>query len=137
MTDPHPFKRPPLLIVLAAILLLEAVLVTGIAGWLLIELLTVTPESYATAVAIFVLALLAAVWVIATFVGILRMRAWARASTITIQILTVAIAVGSFQGLVARPDIGWALLVPAVLAGVLAIAPSVVRVTARSVESED
>ncbi len=49
----------------------------------------------------------------------------------------VAVAVGSFQGLVARPDVGWALLIPAVVAFVLALAPSVVRATAREVAPDD
>ena len=124
--------RPPLLIVLAVIVALEALLVTGLALWLLFELLTQKPQSYTTAVAITVLVALGAVWVIATLVGLLRLHAWARASIVTIQILMIAVAVGSFQGLVARPDLGWALLVPAVIAGVLALTPSVVRATARS-----
>ena len=124
--------RPPLLIVLAVIVALEAILVTGLALWLLFELLTQKPQSYTTAVAITVLVALGAVWVIATLVGLLRLHAWARASIVTIQILMIAVAVGSFQGLVARPDLGWALLVPAVVAGVLALTPSVVRATARA-----
>ena len=134
---PDSVSRPPALLALAVILFLEAALVTGLAGWLLIELLTVTPESFATAVAIFVLTLLAAIWVIVTAVGILRRRGWARASTVTIQILQIAVAVGCFQGLVARPDLGWALLIPALVAGVLALAPSVVRATVRNTEQHD
>ncbi|WP_426623287.1 hypothetical protein ACPPVW_11660 [Leifsonia sp. McL0607] len=129
--------RPPLLIVLAVIIALEALLVTGLALWLLFELLTTTPQSYTTAIAITLLVAIGAVWVIVTFVGILRLHAWARASTVTIQILMIAVAVGSFQGLVARPDIGWALLVPAVVAGVLALAPSVVRATAGEVADDE
>lgn len=138
MTDPSAPRpaerspyRPPLLIALAVILALEAVLVTGLAVWLLFELLTTTPRSYTTAVAITILVALGAAWLIATLVGILRLHAWARASTVTIQILMIAVAVGSFQGLVGGPDVGWALLVPAVVAGVLALAPSVVRATGR------
>ena len=115
----------------------ESLLVTGLAVWLLVELLTVTPESYTTAVAIFVLVVLAAGWLILTLVGILRLRGWARASTVTIQILMLAVAVGSFQGLFARPDVGWALLIPAVVAGVLALTPSVVRATTRNTESHE
>lgn len=107
-------------------------LVTGIAVWLLVESLTVVPESRTTAIAVLVLVGLGAAWVIATLVGLLRLRGWARASTLTIQILQLAVAVGSFQGLFARPDIGWALLVPAVVAGALVISPSVVRATARN-----
>jgi len=129
--------RPPLLTVLAVILALEALLVTGLALWLLYDLLTLTPQSYTTAIAITLLVAIGAAWVIVTFVGILRLHAWARASTVTIQILMVAVAVGSFQGLVARPDVGWALLIPAVVAFVLALAPSVVRATAREVAPDD
>ena len=129
--------RPPLLVVLAVIVALEALLVAGLALWLLLELLTQRPQSYTTAVAITVLVALGAAWTIVTLVGILRLHAWARASIITIQILMIAVAVGSFQGLVARPDVGWALLVPAVLAGVLALTPSVVRATARDGRQDD
>jgi hypothetical protein len=134
---PDSTSRPPALLVLAVILFLESALVTGLAAWLLIELLTVTPESFTTAVAILVLTLLAAIWVIVTAVGILRRRSWARASAVTIQILQIAVAVGCFQGLVARPDLGWALLVPALVAGVLALLPSVVRATVRNIEQHE
>lgn len=129
--------RPPALLALAVILFLEAALVTALAVWLLVELLTVTPESFTTAIAIFVLTALAAVWVIVTAVGILGRRGWARASAVTIQILQIAVAVGCFQGLVARPDLGWALLVPALVAGVLALVPSVVRATVRNTEQHE
>ncbi|MEV8214546.1 hypothetical protein [Leifsonia sp. NPDC077715] len=129
--------RPALLLVLAVIVGLEALLVTGLAVWLLVELLTQRPESYPSAVAITVLGFLAAAWAILTFVGLLRRQGWARASALTIQILQLAVAVGCFQGLFARPDLGWALLVPAVVAGVLAITPAVVRATARNTEQHE
>ncbi|MBB2965505.1 hypothetical protein [Leifsonia aquatica] len=134
---PGSTTRPPALLALAVILFLEAALVTGLAVWLLIDLLTLTPEYLTTAIAIFILTALAAIWVIVTAVGILRKRAWARASTVTIQILQIAVAVGCFQGLVARPDLGWALLIPAIVAGVLALTPSVVRATVRNTEQHE
>lgn len=121
-----------MLVVLAALLFLEALLVTGVAVWLLVELLTVTPQSFASAVAIVVLVVLAAIWVVATAIGALRAQNWSRASAVTIQILQIAIAIGSFQGLYARPDLGWALLVPAVVGIVLAVSPSVVKATTRN-----
>ncbi|WP_285113847.1 hypothetical protein [Leifsonia sp. fls2-241-R2A-40a] len=132
-----PPARSPLLIVLAAILALEAVLVVALAVWLLVELLTEKPASYPSAVAIVVLVFLAAAWVIATLAGILRRRGWARASALTIQILQLAIAVGCFQGLYAQPVLGWALLVPAVIAGLLAVSPAVARATARNTEQHE
>jgi len=130
-------SRPPLLTVLTVILALETALVVVVACWLVYELLTQKPESYPSAVAIVVLVLLAAAWLIATLVGILRLRSWARASALTIQILQLAVAIGCFQGFYARPDVGWALLVPAVVAGVLAVSPAVVRATARNMEQHE
>lgn len=129
-SDGH--RRPPLLVALAVLLFLEALLVAGAAVWLLVELLTVTPESFTTAVAILVLVVIAAVWVVATAIGALRAQNWTRASAVTIQILQIAVAVGSFQGLYARPDLGWALLVPALVGIVLAVSPQVVKATARN-----
>lgn len=130
-------SRPALLLVLTVIVALEAALVVGLALWLIFELLTQTPASYPSAVALTVLVVLAAAWVVATVVGLLRRRGWARASALTIQILQLAVAVGCFQGLFARPDLGWALLAPAVVAGVLAVSRPVVRATARNMEQHE
>jgi hypothetical protein len=124
--------RPPLLIALAVLLFLEAALVIALTVWLLVDLLTETPQSFASAVAIFVLVALAAVWVTGTAIAALRGRSWSRASAVTIQILQIAVAVGSFQGIFARPDLGWALLVPALVGVVLALSPQVVRATTRN-----
>jgi len=41
----------------------------------------------------------------------------------------VFIAIGCFQGLYARPDLGWALLVPSVLVIVLLFTRSVIEAT--------
>ena len=129
--------HPPLLIALAALLGLEALLVTAVAVWLLIELLTVRPESYASAVAIVALAVVAAVWVFATALAALRGRGWSRGSAVTIQVLQIAVAVGCFQGLYAQPVLGWALLIPALAGIVLALSPQVVRATARNTEQHE
>jgi len=57
---------------------------------------------------------LGAVFVIVIVIGTLRGNAWTRAATIVVQVLFGAIAIGSFQGIGPRPDIGWIVLVPAV-----------------------
>lgn len=130
-------RRAPLLIALAVLLLLEALLVSAAAVWLVVELLTVRPQSYASAVAIVVLVIGAAVWIFATAIAAWRARGWSRGSAVTIQVLQIAIAVGCFQGLYAEPLLGWALLVPA-LAGIgIAVAPPVVRATARNTEQHE
>lgn len=130
-------RRPPQLVVVAGILVLEALLVTALAVLSLIELLTARPDSLAGSVALLVLAVVTAAWVAATAVGLLRRQNWSRASTITIQLLQIAIAVGCFQGLVARPELGWALLIPALVAGVLVVTPPVIRATARNTEQRE
>lgn len=129
--------RPALLIALAALLFVEGAGAVVLVVWLLIDVLTVTPESYASAVAIVVLAALAAVWVTFTAVATLRARSWVRASVVTWQILQIAVAIGCFQGLYARPDLGWALLVPALVGIGLALSPSVIRATTRNKTEHD
>jgi len=129
--------HPPLLIALAVLLGLEGLLVAAVAVWLLVELLTVRPESYASAVAILVLVVLAAVWVFATALGAVGGRGWSRGSAVTIQVLQIAVAVGCFQGLYAEPVLGWTLLLPALAGVVLALTPQVVRATARNTEQHE
>ena len=124
--------RPRTLIALTVILFIEAALLAASTLWLAFELVTEVPSSYTTAVAVLVVALLAAVWVTVLAVGALRARGWVRGGAIMWQLLQLAIAVGCFQGLYAQPGIGWALLVPAVVAIVLAVTPSVRAATARS-----
>ena len=102
------------LVVVSALLVLEAAAVVGLLVWLIVDLLTLQPSSYATAIALIVLVAIAAAWIIAIAVASFRCAPWSRASAIVWQILQLSIAVGAFQGLFARPDIGWVLLVPAI-----------------------
>ena len=129
--------RPPLLIALAVLLFLEAAGAVALVVWLAYELVAVGPESYASGVALLVLAVLAAVWISLTAVSTLRPKSWVRASAVTWQVLQTAVAIGSFQGLYAQPDLGWALLVPALVGIGLALSPSVVRATTRNKSEHD
>ncbi|MCS5734943.1 hypothetical protein [Herbiconiux daphne] len=126
-------RRPALLVLLAAIVGAEALVMAGVVVWLTVELLTERPASYETALAILVLSAIAAVFLAFVAVHTLRARPWTRAATFTWQLLQAVIAIGCFQGIVATPTIGWYLLVPAVLALVLLFAPSVVAATRREV----
>ncbi|MET0975100.1 MAG: hypothetical protein ABWX82_05500 [Leifsonia sp.] len=110
---------------LRALLVAEALLVAGVAVWFLVELLTAEPASFASAVALFVIVLVAAAFVIAIAVGALRSQPWIRGAAVTWQIIQIAVAAGCFQGLYARPDIGWALLVPSLAVIALLVAPRV------------
>lgn len=109
----------------------EALLLAGAAGFLLYELLVEVPVSYASAVALLVIAALAAVGLVTITIGMWRGRSWSRGAALFWQLVQIAIAVGSFQGAFARADIGWFLLVPAILVIVLLFARSVMFATAR------
>jgi hypothetical protein len=130
-------RRPLLLSILAGLLWAEAALLTGIAVWLLIELLTTRASSFAGGLAILVLAVIAAVWLSITAFNTLRARSWVRAAAVTWQVLQIAVAIGLFQGADARPGVAWALLVPALAGIALALSPSVIAATARIREPED
>lgn len=121
--------RSRALIALVVLLAAEAALLWAVVGWLILELLTEQPSSYASALAILVIVLIAAVWVSAITVATLRGRSWIRAAAVTWQLVQVFIAIGCFQGLYARPDLGWALLVPSALVLVLLFTRSVMAAT--------
>lgn len=102
------------LVTVSVLLVLEALAVAGVAIWLLVDLFALQPSSYAMAIALLVLVVLGAIWVGATAVASFSRAPWSRAAAIVWQVLQLSIAVGAFQGLFARPDVGWFLLVPAV-----------------------
>ena len=82
---------------------------------LLFELLADTPSSYASAVAILVLTALAAVWLAVVARGALLGRPWVRAAAMVWQVLQLGLGIGSLQGLFHRDDVGWLLIVPALI----------------------
>jgi hypothetical protein len=125
---PENLRRPPLLIALSVLLILEAALMVGVVGWLLLQLATQPGASLPGAIAILVIATIGALWVIVAAVGSIRMRSWIRALALTWQLIQLAVAIGCFQGLTAEPAIGWVLLVPSVIGILLVLSPPVTRV---------
>lgn len=129
---PSRARRHPLHLALAALVGAECALLIAATAYLVIELLVDTPASFASAIALTVLTALAAIWLAVVVVNILRGRAWTRGATIVWQVLQIAVAVGCFQGLfdpVARPDLGWALLAPAIVVLVLLFTKPVIAAT--------
>lgn len=122
---------PALLRILAVLLFAEAAALAVATVYLVVELLAETPQSYATAVAILVLAALAAVWLTIVAVNTLRCRPWVRAAAMVWQVLQIGLGIGSLQGLFAREDIGWFLIVPAVLVIALLFSGPVLAATRR------
>lgn len=123
--------RPPFLVALAIVLFLECALLAVATAFLLVELLTARPDSYASAIAILVLTAAAAVWMGITARYTLRGSPWTRAAATVWQLLQLGVAIGSFQGLFARADVGWLLVIPALVALLLLFTPSVVAATQR------
>ncbi|WP_241975022.1 MULTISPECIES: hypothetical protein [Cryobacterium] len=121
--------RPRALLILAALLWAEAALLWTAVVWLVLELITATPTSLASALAILVLVLIAAAWVTAIAINSLRRRTWIRGAAVTWQLVQIAVAVGCFQGLYARVDLGWALLLPSLAVLALLFMPRVIAAT--------
>lgn len=131
MSEPRVSRHPPFLVVMVALLFLESAALAAAAVYTLIELCVARPDSYGSALAILVLAVLAAVWLGVMAVHALRGRSWIRGGAVTWQVLQIAIGIGSLQGLSSRPDIAWLLIIPALAVLVLLFTPSVIEATRR------
>jgi hypothetical protein len=125
-------RKPPLLFVLAGILFLEATALAAATLWFLSRIFLDQAESLGGAVVILIITAIVTVWVTVTAIYTLRGRPWVRGAIFTWQVLQIAIAAGVFQGFYAQPSVGYALLVPAVLAALLLFSPSVLKATART-----
>ena len=128
-SGPRRGRRSRAHLLLVLLLGAEAALLWAAVIWLILELLTDQPTSFASALAILAIAVIAAAWVTTITVATLRGRSWIRAAAVTWQLVQVFIAIGCFQGFYARPDLGWALLVPSVLVLVLLFTRSVIEAT--------
>jgi len=126
--------RHPLLLLLAVIVFVQAATVAVVVLYLITQLLVSIPESYVGAIALVVITAAAAVFLVALAASILRARSWVRGAVVTWQILQIAVAVGCFQGAIAQPVVGVALLVPSLAALLLLFTPPVLRATVRSDE---
>lgn len=99
----------------AFILALETLAVLGVTGLLVWEFQTETPDSMGSAIGLVVMGVLATGWIAFTTVSFIQGKASSRGSALVWQVLQGALGIASNQGLFARPDIGGALLVPALV----------------------
>lgn len=130
--DPNALHRTPwTLRALAVIVWAEVVMLAAWCGWYITGFVTDVPDSYAGAVLILVLSVVATVWLALAATQLVRRKTWTRAAVLVWQLCQTAIAAGAFQGLYAAPLVGVALLVPALAAGVLLFTPSVVNALRR------
>lgn len=131
MSEPRVSRRPALLLLLAVLLALECAALVAVACYLIVELLVTRPDSVATAIALLLLDVLAAVWVGTMAVHALSGRSWIRSGAITWQVLQIAVGIGSFQPPFSRPDIGWLLILPAAAVIILLFTSPVIAATRR------
>lgn len=121
------FKAPAVLIV-ALILMAETLALLGLCGYLIYQLVVVSPDSIASAVSLVLITLAATAWIAVTANGFFQGKSFARGSAVVWQVLQGAVGLASNQGLFARPDIGSGLFLPAAVAlALLLFSPSVSR----------
>jgi len=118
-------RRSPLVTVLVILLVGQTALLIGVTVFLVIELLRAEAQFPPTAIALTVLVLLVAVWLVTMTIGVHRARAWTRGGVLTYEFLQLAIGVGSVQGFIPRPDIGWWVIATAVTGLVLILSTPV------------
>jgi hypothetical protein len=123
--NPSAFKAPAVLVV-ALILVAESLVLSGLAGFLVYQLVVDSPDSIASAVGLVLITLAANAWIAITAIGFVQGKSFARGSALVWQVLQGAVGLASNQGLFARPDIGSGLFVPALVAlALLLFSPSV------------
>lgn len=106
-----PTKRPIAIIVIAGVVVLEALALLAVAGWFVYGLLTQTPTSFGGAVFQLVLLVLLAGWLLAVGHFLFRGYRWTRAAALVWQLFIIVIAVPTLSGGLVGP--GLALLLPA------------------------
>lgn len=117
--------RPFAVWLLLALLAAEFLLVAAVVATLVIEVLVAPAASFASAIALTVVAAIAAVWLGAILVGAWRNRAWTKSAAIVWQVLQFAVGLGALQGAFAQPAWGWPLLIASVLGFVLCLSKPV------------
>ena len=91
-------RRRPAVLAFIVLLVAEALLMIGLSAWFLFELVAATPASFTSALAIFVILLIATAFVTALALGAIRGRSWIRGGAVTWQLVQIAVAVGERIG---------------------------------------
>ncbi|OIH96431.1 hypothetical protein BIU90_17380 [Curtobacterium sp. MCBA15_001] len=122
------------MLVLLVVVALEFAALVVATVVLLVEVVVSPASSIASGIALTVLTAIAALWLGAMTLGLWRARPWVRSGIIVWQVLQGALAIGAFQGVFRVPAVGWALLLPALVAITLVLSKSVTAALARPVE---
>ena len=129
-------RKPVLLYMLSALILLEGVGVAAAAIYLVVEIIAAPTASFGSAVVLAVVVAIAAAALLLLARGVLRARPWIRGATVCVAVLQLLVA---YSILITRaPTLGWVLAAPAVALLGLLFSPPVLRATIRpSRDDED
>ncbi|GAA1129505.1 hypothetical protein GCM10009582_28360 [Arthrobacter flavus] len=125
--------RPAGAILIAAILLLEALGLFTAAGWYLYGLLTSTPTSLGGAVFTMVFLVVLAIWLLFVSYHLLRGYRWTRSAALVFQLFMIVIAVPTLSAGVVM--VGVALLLPAAAVVLLLFTKPVLAHTTRTADN--
>lgn len=104
----------------ATLLALEAVVVLGLAGIQVVEIVKGNTASITSAIALIVLTIVIGAGMAAFAWGLLTEQTWARSGGIVTQLMVLAIALGAITGQYAHPAIAAVIATPAIV-GLIAI----------------
>jgi hypothetical protein len=133
VSEPRGQARPRALVALAVLLFIEGAALTALALLLIFDAVSQQPDSYLSAVALIVLAVLAAAWLLVMGAHTLQARPWIRGGAATWQILQIIVGITAITG---GQPLGWVLVVVAALVLVLLFTRSVVVATRRELPEE-
>jgi hypothetical protein len=128
VSDASTPRRPGLLVLLAALLYLEAAALAGLTVFLIVEVVSLRPDSYASAIALIVLAAIGALWPAIMGTYALRGRPWIRGGTVTWQVLQALLGITAIAG---GSALGWVLVVASVVVLIVLFTKPVVVATRR------
>lgn len=123
--------RPVLLTVLALLVAIEALGVSGYTAWYAAQFFFSNTFSLTDALFLLALFVICSVWLWFAAVGIFRMRSWARAAVLVWQTIQAVMGFSMVNAEGAWQAIAVAMIALAIAAGVLVFMPQVVAVTAR------
>lgn len=118
--------RRRLLLLLVAVLSIEALILAGVVALLVYEQFTEVPLSRSSSIALLVLAVLGLAFLVAVALAAWRRAPWVRSGAVTWQVLQLAAAWVALQGDIAN-GLGWVLVALAALGIVAAVHPAVQR----------
>ncbi|MBG6189687.1 hypothetical protein IWX64_000614 [Arthrobacter sp. CAN_A212] len=125
-----PQARPAGVIVIAVILVLEALSLLTAAGWYLYGLLTSTPTSLGGAIFTLVFLVVLALWLLLVSYHLVKGYRWTRSAALVFQLFVIVIAVPTLSaGII---PVGLALLVPAAAVLLVLFTKPVLAYTSRT-----